>query len=72
MADDLYQLNDDAVLMLYLADELSASQRSQIEKRLVTDAAFRATCESLRILNGETRKLVSAKALPRPPSWPMR
>lgn len=60
MADDLYQLSDDAVLLLYLADELSAGQRAQVEKRLVTDASFRATCESLRILNGEMRRWVGA------------
>ena len=60
MPEDLNHLSDDAVLMLYLADELSASQRAQVEKRLVTDAAFRAGCESLRILNSETRRFVSA------------
>src|SRR5580765_4655168 len=40
--------SNEAVLLMYLADELPAADRVEIDKRLVADAALRAELETLR------------------------
>jgi hypothetical protein len=41
------QLNDEALLLLYLADELPAERRAQFERRLASDAGLRRQLETL-------------------------
>jgi anti-sigma factor RsiW len=49
VSDVLDQLGDDgAVLMMYLADELSADDRARVERRLDADAGLRDRLEALR------------------------
>jgi anti-sigma factor RsiW len=67
VSDVLDQLGDDgAVLMMYLADELSADDRARVERRLDADAGLRDRLEVLReaqdqffaampVLDGATR-----------------
>jgi hypothetical protein len=47
----LHQLeNNEAILLMYLADELSGEDRAEVEQMLSTDAALRAELEELRAL----------------------
>ena len=47
----LHQLeNNEAILLMYLADELSGEDRAEVEQMLSTDAALRAELEALRAL----------------------
>ena len=49
MSSLLQQLeNNEAVLLMYLADELPAEDRAEVEQMLATDAGMRAALESLR------------------------
>jgi len=49
----LHTLNDnDAVLLMYLFDELPADDRVEVEAMLATDAGLRAELEQLRAMHG--------------------
>ena len=49
MSSFLQQLeNNEAVLLMYLADELPAEDRAEVEQLLATDAAMRAHLDELR------------------------
>jgi hypothetical protein len=51
----LHQLeNNEAVLLMYLADELSAEDRAEVEHMLGSDASMRAELERLRSLSETT------------------
>jgi anti-sigma factor RsiW len=41
--------NNEAVLLMYLADELPADDRVEVEQMLATDAGLRAVLENLRV-----------------------
>jgi anti-sigma-K factor RskA len=40
--------SDEAILLMYLAEELSAADRAEVEQRLAADAAFAARLQELR------------------------
>jgi len=44
--------SDEALLMMYVAGELSAEDRARVEQRLADDAGLRAELERVRELNG--------------------
>jgi hypothetical protein len=53
MSDELNQFeNDQAILLMYLADELSAEARAEVEGRLAEDGKLREELESLRVAQG--------------------
>ena len=55
MTSLLHQLeNNEAILLLYLADELSAEDRADVEQQLAGDASMRAELERLRALQEGT------------------
>ncbi len=55
MADLLNNLgNREAMLLMYLADELSRSEKAEVDGMLRTDPALRQTLESLRSLHDGT------------------
>jgi hypothetical protein len=55
MTSLLHQLeNNEAILLMYLADELSAEDRADVEQQLATDASLRGELERLRALHDET------------------
>jgi anti-sigma factor RsiW len=60
MRSVLSQLQDDqAILLMYLADELPAADRAVVEKRLATEPALRAELESLRITHARIEQSLS-------------
>lgn len=68
MAQLLHKLeNNEAVLLMYLADELPAEDRRELEQLLSSDAVMRAELESLTSIYGTTmdglRQLDSAEPL---------
>jgi len=55
MTDLLHQLeNNEAILLMYLADELSVADRAEFEQQLASDVSLRAELESLRGLHDAT------------------
>jgi anti-sigma factor RsiW len=42
--------NNEAILLMYLADELPPEDRAEVDSILATDASLRATCDRLRRL----------------------
>ena len=51
MTSLLHQLeNNEAILLMYVADELSAEDRADVEQQLATDAGLRAELERVRAL----------------------
>jgi len=54
MTNLLQQLeNNEAVLLMYLADELPAEERAEVDQLLSTDSSLRAEMESLRQAQGQ-------------------
>lgn len=50
----IHQLeNNEAILLMYLSDELSAEDRGEVEQMLASDAAMRAELDGLRSLRDE-------------------
>jgi len=71
MSSFLQQLeNNEAVLLMYLFDELPAEDRAEVEQMLATDAGLRAQLERLREahlkIDPAMRKLDAATRLPVP------
>jgi len=59
----LEQLDQSARLLMYLADELPAGERAQVEQLLASDASLRQELETLRSAQDEfTRHMVGADA----------
>lgn len=56
----LEQLDTQAILLLYLADELSAQDRRNVEQRLAADPALAGELQSLRDLYESCRQTMSA------------
>ncbi|HEV2296773.1 MAG TPA: hypothetical protein VGR35_23225 [Tepidisphaeraceae bacterium] len=56
----LHQLENDAILLLYMDDELSAVDRAEVEQMLGSDAGLRADLERLRGLRDETAAILAA------------
>lgn len=55
MTSSLHQLeNNEAILLMYLADELSAVDRAEVEQMLDSDAGMRAELDRLRAMRDET------------------
>jgi hypothetical protein len=55
MTSLLHQLeNNDAILLMYLADELSAEDRAEVEQMLASDAQMRAALDQLRSAHDDT------------------
>lgn len=51
----LHQLeNNEAILLMYLADELSAEDRGEVGQMLASDASMRAELDGLRAMQDET------------------
>jgi hypothetical protein len=48
VASTLHELSREGVLLLYLADELGAEDRAEVEQRLLRDPALRAELDGLR------------------------
>ncbi len=48
MGSLIHELDNDALLMMYLADELSAEDRADVEQSLGVDAGLRSTLASVR------------------------
>ena len=48
MSSQLHQLNNESILLLYLAGELSAEDRQDVEQHLAADPQFREELETLR------------------------
>jgi len=57
----LEQLDAQAILLLYLADELSAQDRRTVEQRLAADADLARQLQSLRDLYDSCREAMSAQ-----------
>jgi anti-sigma factor RsiW len=73
MRSVLSQLQDDqAILVMYLADELPGAERAVVEKRLAAEPALRAELESLRITHARIEQslshLDSAQPMPATPT----
>jgi anti-sigma factor RsiW len=61
MAGILNQLgNDEAILLMYLADELPREDRTEVDRRLSQDASLRAEMARLRGLQDEVLSAVAA------------
>lgn len=61
MAGYLHELqNNEAVLLMYLADELSAEDRAEVEQMLRTDGGLRAMLDELRDLHERTFSALAA------------
>ena len=52
--------NNEAILLMYLADELSADDRAEVEHMLGSDAGMRTELERLRALRDETVTAIGA------------
>lgn len=77
MANLLQQLeNNEAILLMYLADELPAEERAEVEHMLNNDAGLRASLEELRAAHGAfsagMAALDRATRLPAPESVAVR
>jgi anti-sigma factor RsiW len=49
MSSQLHQLNNESILLLYLAGELSAEDRADVEQHLAADPQFHEELETLRV-----------------------
>src|SRR5687768_18582554 len=52
--------NNEAILLMYLADELSAEDRAEVEHMLGSDGGMRAELERLRALHDGTTAAIGA------------
>src|SRR5436305_1221553 len=66
----LHQLeNNDAVLLMYLAGELPADDRAEVEQQLAADAVLRASLEAMRQAQGALgASLARADVMAMPPA----
>jgi anti-sigma factor RsiW len=60
MDSSLNQLDDRAILILYIADELTPSDRTIVDDRLATEENFRAELESLRATHDSVMQSLTA------------
>ena len=60
MSSQLHQLNSESILLLYLAGELSAEDRADVDQHLAADPQFREELESLRAAYDATGEVITA------------
>jgi anti-sigma factor RsiW len=60
MSDLLNSLTDEALLLMYAADELPSSDRAEVDRRLIASSELRAQLDQLRHLNGAVMSAIDS------------